>query len=393
MLLMPNDWASVPLANVLVQDVSYVTHLEPRLYPKLSVRLYGRGVVLDSPTNGSMVKMARHQIAKPGQVILSEIWAKKGAIGIVPPEGAGALVTSHFFLFDIDERRVLRYYLDWMVRGNHFADVLDSQAHGTTGYAAIRPKQFFAIKIPLPSLTEQQRIVARIEVLARLVEEARGLRRAAMNQADRMMRITSERLFEDLGTSTPSTAIGEVFSIRNDLIRPTDGKSGQIRFIGLQHVESHTGKKISEEIVMVEELQGRKFKFSPGEVVYGYLRPYLNKVWVADCEGVCSVDQYVIRPNVKLVDTSYLAHYMLSGTFLRRAIELTHNLMLPRLRTDLLESIPIPIPSLAQQMRIGHYLDKLRNGIDGLRQLQAGSQKEIEALMPSILAMAFAGRS
>jgi type I restriction enzyme S subunit len=152
----------VPLGNVLRQDTQYVRALEPRQYLKLSVKLYGRGVVLDSSADGGTVKMQKHQFARPGQVILSEIWAKKGAIGIVPPEGDGALCTSHFFLFDIDEAKALPEFIGWLLRGNYFEPQLNIEARGTTGYAAIRPRQFLATSIPLPPLDEQCRIVARI---------------------------------------------------------------------------------------------------------------------------------------------------------------------------------------------------------------------------------------
>jgi type I restriction enzyme S subunit len=101
---MTKSWPQVKLGEVLTQYTDYIERPEMRIYPKLSVKLYGRGVVLDSPTDGSMLKMKRHQIAKKGHVILSEIWGKKGAIGLVPPEGDGALCTSHFFLFDVKPR-------------------------------------------------------------------------------------------------------------------------------------------------------------------------------------------------------------------------------------------------------------------------------------------------
>lgn len=158
-------WPKVLLGDVLRQDERYVSEPEPRVYPKLSVKLYGRGVVLDRPTDGSAVKMRKHQIARPGQVILSEIWAKKGAIGIVPPEGEGALCTSHFFLFDVDEANVLPGYIDWLLRSNYFEPQLNAEARGTTGYAAIRPKQFLATSILLPSLAEQQALVAHFDAL------------------------------------------------------------------------------------------------------------------------------------------------------------------------------------------------------------------------------------
>jgi len=88
---MNSKWPLVPLGEVLTQYKEYIESPEPKKYPKLSVKLYGKGVIVDSPTDGTTLKMKRHQIAKSGQVILSEIWGKKGAIGFVPPEGEGAL--------------------------------------------------------------------------------------------------------------------------------------------------------------------------------------------------------------------------------------------------------------------------------------------------------------
>ncbi len=83
--------------------------------------------------------MKRHQLAKSGQVILSEIWGKKGAIGFVPPEGEGALCTSHFFLFDVREDRLEPAYLQAIFTANYLQDQLNAGAKGTTGYAAVRP--------------------------------------------------------------------------------------------------------------------------------------------------------------------------------------------------------------------------------------------------------------
>lgn len=233
--------------------------------------------------------------------------------------------------------------------------------------------------------------MARIEELAAKVEEARGLRSTAIEEASVLVRSASSHVFNSDETEFSSCPIGEVIDFRNELIRPIDGKSGSLRFIGLQHIESHTGKRIGEDRLMAEELTGRKFKFSPGEIVYGYLRPYLNKVWIADCEGVCSVDQYVIQPKSELVDIRYLAHFMKSQTFLTQAIELTHSLILPRLRTALLESISIPLPPLSEQCRVVAHLDNLQAKVDALKKLQSETEAEINALLPSILDKAFKG--
>ena len=117
---MTNGWQTVPLAEVLKQDMNFVTELEPKMYPKLSVILYGKGVVLDTAADGANVKMQLHQFAKPGQIILSEIWAKPDPTGIVPKEGEGALVTSRLFLFDVIETEILRGYMGLLLTRSYF---------------------------------------------------------------------------------------------------------------------------------------------------------------------------------------------------------------------------------------------------------------------------------
>src|SRR5208337_2783735 len=122
---MPKPWPLVPLGEVLTQDQAYIDAPEPREYPKLSVKLYGKGVVMDAPADGGSLKMQRHQIANSGQVILSEIWGKKGAIGFVPPQGDGALCTSHFFLFNLRDDRIEPGYLRALFTANYLQEQLD----------------------------------------------------------------------------------------------------------------------------------------------------------------------------------------------------------------------------------------------------------------------------
>lgn len=233
--------------------------------------------------------------------------------------------------------------------------------------------------------------MARIEALAAKIEQARGLRREAVAGVEALYGAIATKSYEAAACTFLECSIGGTVQFRQDLIRPSDGKSGKLRFIGLQHVESHTGKKIGEDCLSANDLSGRKFVFSPGEIVYGYLRPYLNKVWVSDCEGVCSVDQYVIQPRAELIDTQYLANFMRSPIFLEKAVELTNNLMLPRLRMGLLESIPIPLPPLPEQRRIVAYLDDLQSKVDAVKRLQAETAAELDALLPAVLDKAFRG--
>jgi type I restriction enzyme S subunit len=381
-------WPMVPLGNVIQQRREFIEINDFETYKRCRVQLHAKGIVLRDLVEGYKLKTKKQQVCRPREFLVAEIDAKVGGFGIVSEELDGAIVSSHYFLFVVDETALDRRFLDYFIRTPDFQKQVSAQ--GSTNYASIRPQHVLGYEIPLPSLEEQRRIVARIEKLAAKVEAAQALREEAVGETERLIRAASAAVFEGVvGLSQP---VGDVIGFRNDLIRPDDGKSGVIRFVGLQHIEPHTGRRLGEDYLRAEELTGRKFRFSPGEIVYGYLRPYLNKVWIADCEGVCSVDQYVIQPDPNLVDTKYQAHFMRSDIFLKQANELTHNLMLPRLRTALLASIPIPLPPLAKQRRIVAYLDALQAKVEAVKQRQAATTAALDALLPSILDRAFKGK-
>ncbi len=191
---MKPGWTEVALGEVLEQDKNYVGVLESRTYKKLSVKLYGKGVALDASVHGDEVKMQKHQFARTGQIIVSEIWAKKGALGIVPPAGDAALVTSHFFLFDVASPRLSPAWMKWMLKGNYLEGQLSAGAFGTTGYASVRPSKFLEAKIPLPPLAEQQRIAARLDAIETRLSRVRQLREEQTQKLQAALRSAFHRI-------------------------------------------------------------------------------------------------------------------------------------------------------------------------------------------------------
>lgn len=143
----------------------------------------------------------------------------------------------------------------------------------------------------------------------------------------------------------------EAIEPRNEIVHPRDNPQGEATFVGLEHIEPNTGRRIGSLPIRLEQLTGRKARFYAGDIVYGYLRPYLNKVWVADFDGYCSVDQYVFRPNAGF-DAEFIAAFLRSPEFLERApIDETPG-QLPRIRTDEVLSVAMAAPHLIDQQRI-----------------------------------------
>lgn len=384
------NWQSVSIGQVLKRIERFEERQETADYQFAGTYSFGRGIFVSQRKAGSEFRLGSVQRIKAGDFVYCKIMAWEGAFGLVPLEADNCVMSGAFVAYEVDESLINSSYLGWYFKQKSVWGSIGSQSTGTNvRRRSLHPETFERATLPLPPLDEQRRIVARIEELAGKIEQARRLRREAVALADLLRRSAfSEALITN---KRRLVNIGDVISFRNDLVRPQDGTKGNLRFIGLQHVESHTGRKINEDQVAAEDLDGRKFRFSHGEIVYGYLRPYLNKVWIADGEGICSVDQYVIRPDAAEVNTGYLAYYMRSSAFLSKANELTNNLMLPRLRTDLLRSIEMPLPSLPEQHLIVTRLDHLQAKSESITRLQADTAAELDALLPAVLDRAFKG--
>lgn len=160
--------------------------------------------------------------------------------------------------------------------------------------------------------------------------------------------------------------LGEVLRLRNEIVHPRDHPRGTGLFVGLEHIEPNTGRQIGSLPIDLANLTGRKARFRTGDIVYGYLRPYLNKVWLAEFDGYCSVDQYVFTVDPR-VDAMYVALYMRSPAFLAEApVDLSPG-QLPRIRTEELLSTAVPLPSLDEQRRVAARLSDQLAAVETLR--------------------------
>ncbi|MGH7231247.1 MAG: restriction endonuclease subunit S, partial [Nitrospiraceae bacterium] len=166
---------------------------------------------------------------------------------------------------------------------------------------------------------------------------------------------------------------------------------GPSTFVGLEHIESLTGRRIGLVDVEMSRLTGRKPRFYKDDIVYGYLRPYLNKVWVAEFEGLCSVDQYVYSVPPKVAENEFVAWFMRSSVFLDRApIETTPG-QLPRIRTEEVASVEINLPQGNEQRRVAAKITDRMTTFNRTRKALSDQLAMINALPAALLRRAFAG--
>ena len=166
-------WSVVPLSEVISYRKELVTIEPDVVYSRCRVQTSARGIVLRDRVPGSHIKTKKQQVCRAGEFLVAEIDAKVGGYGIVPPDLDGAIVSSHYFLFAIDEHRLQGDFLGWYCRTRRFQDQIN--ARGSTNYAAIRPHDVLAYRIPIPPLEDQIRTVVELDKVAALAETHREI--------------------------------------------------------------------------------------------------------------------------------------------------------------------------------------------------------------------------
>ena len=152
----------------------------------------------------------------------------------------------------------------------------------------------------------------------------------------------------------------------------------------LEDIEKGTSKLLSKVIARERKFKSTKNGFQAGAVLYGKLRPYLDKVLIADSPGVCTTE---INPIsfFENIDARYLRWYLKSPYFIAYADGSTYGMNLPRLGTDSAREALFAFPPLSEQSRIVAKVDELMALCDTLEAQQQARRKLQNKLRQSTL--------
>jgi len=166
------------LGDFLTFKTEYITIENDVEYELVTVKLHGKGIIPRETLYGSQIKTKKQQVIKHNQFLVAEIDAKVGAFGIVPRELEGAIVSGHYFLYDIDSNKVLPDFLACFVSSGILTQEIQEFVQGSLNYAAIRPNNILDIELSIPNdKNEQKNIVNQLA-------EIRRMQRAAERQLE-----------------------------------------------------------------------------------------------------------------------------------------------------------------------------------------------------------------
>jgi len=394
---MSESWLVIKIGDTLRRATDTVEIEPDKEYREITVKLWGKGVVLRRIVSGAKISGSRRFLAKSGQFILSRIDARNGAFGLVPKELGGAVVTNDFPLFNIERPLIDPDYLNWLSKTNAFIKLCKGASEGTTNRVRLQEEKFLSSKIHLPPLAEQRRIVAQIEDLVAKIEEARKLRRQAIVQLKTLFESAVKETFGKMGhierrkLSTLTSKIGSGSTPRGGrALYPSSG----VPFIRSMNVRMR--KFQWDNIVFIDKdthdaMSGTQVK--PNDVLLNITGASIGRVACAPPDlREANVNQHVaiIRPT-EIIDSRYLMYWLSQPSVQSYINDKQKGATRQGFTKAQIELLDVPLPSLYEQRNIVAYLDNLQSKIDAVEHLQSGTDNELDALLSSARDKAFKG--
>jgi type I restriction enzyme S subunit len=139
-------------------------------------------------------------------------------------------------------------------------------------------------------------------------------------------------------------------------------RNGSLPFIGLEHITS--GAFYTDKYGIESDVTSSKSKFSSGDILYGKLRPYLDKVAISRVEGISSTDVLVITPQKNLSISAYLLLVLHSKRFINFSIARTSGTNHPRVNWKDISKFTIGLPPIEEQKKIASIILDLQQKLE-----------------------------
>lgn len=292
----------------------------------------------------------------------------------------------------VGSRKLYKYFF------LNFEQYLFDNATGTT-FAQVNSNILQKMPLALPPLAEQQRIVERIESLFAKLDEAKEnmqnvldgfeTRKAAILHKAFTGELTANwRKQHDVSIdSWEEKKLGKIVKNIKDKYEPTLNNKKCVKYIGLEHIEKNNG------IIgfgSSDDVKSLKTIFELGDILYGKLRPYLNKHDIAKFSGICSTDILVYRAE-DFNTAKFINYFMNTEKFIFYTVSNSKGINLPRISEKEVSGILVNVPTLSEQSEIVRIIDDLLAKEQQAKELAENALAKIDLIKKAILARAFRG--
>jgi len=312
-----------------------------------------------------------------------------------------AFTSTEFYIVKAKENINPKFLFYMFFTKDVFAQVL-GRTTGSTGRRRLDKGVFENLLIPYPDERTQNHIV-------QIMDNAYNLKKSKETEAQKLLDSINDYVLSELGIKPPSEKKKMCFSVYSNeiegridpsayhpirmnaikAIKSSENKiyllknivrfkrdiitstNQNLPYIGLENIESNTGLFIESKEVKTSF--GSAFKFNKGDILFPKLRPYLNKVHLAEFDGVCSTEFHVIES--EKCNNLYLSAFLKSNLVVSQTSYLMTGNTLPRLQRIDVENLLIPVPSQNTQNKIA---EEVKQRMEKAEQLQKEAKQILE---------------
>ena len=366
--------------------------------------------------------------ARPGDIVASKIDLKNGAVAVIPNDWDKAVVTNHFAVYEPNLKRIDQKYFHLLIQVKFFKQHLWRNKVGAEGRKEVKLKFFESLKIPIPPLPVQQKIVAylesaklKIELQLSKISKAeseisREILASAAVQIDpgeRLPKIMTKRFkeldrwgveFNRYSWALNNLIIGSSYDCKplSDfaLVNPSTeiilDPSDRVSFIPMEAVDDKEGRIVAPQERMLKQVSSGYTRFQEGDVLWAKITPCMQNGKSAIASnltngiGFGSTEFHVIRSKNRSIIKNKFIHLILRLTEVRKAAMryFVGSAGQQRVPKDFLEGLHIPIPPLKVQLdildKVGIEKSNIEKERSDMRQQRISFEKDMEQIILGI---------
>ncbi len=269
----------------------------------------------DSDFNFFSGVVDERNVVRPGDLLFAWSGTTGSSFGARVWTGPEGVLNQHIFKVLPDPRKLSSAFAYRLLLKAQYS--IERQAHGfKASFVHVKKSDLVSVSAGYPpTLEEQDRIAealenadALIDSLEQLLTKKRQIKQGAMQEL-----LTGKRRLPGYETPWIRRPFSEVACVSRERVNPSALNTPPL-CVELEHLQPGTGRLVGD--VFESQQAATKSVFRQGDVLFGKLRAYLRKYWLAEFEGVCSTEIWVLRPRGELASNAYLFYTIQRDDFI-----------------------------------------------------------------------------
>ena len=367
---LPKNWELKQIEEIVMKTEQINPIHLPGKFEYIDVSSISREFLRIENTTSMSKQNAPGRARKPvktGDVIIATVRPTLKRLAFIEKEYNNQICSTAFCVLRNNPDLIENRYLFYAIQQPYIYEILKTMQGGAS-YPAVTDKNIRSLFIPLPSKEEQKKIVAVLHEIQKAIETQDAIIKTTQElKKSTMQYLFTHGLYGEKTRESPIGKIPESWGIGTlkdlcDIISDTclPSNNSELVYIGLEHMD--TASFFLNRVGSPKDVVSSKNKFAKNDVLYGKLRPYLDKAVVAESDGICSTDILVFRPK-KNIPPLFLLGILHSSRFIDYAIQTTHGVNHPRTSWKSLQFYELGVPLIKEQQKIGDTLNIIEQEI------------------------------